>query len=218
MHAKSLQLCPTLCNPIDCSLPGSSVHEIFQARILEWVTMPSSRGSSWHRDQSRVSYISCIGRQVLLLATPGKLNQSVEVVKSRFWWGYFQNHLYGHWQTLGPHWLLTGDVGSLSHDPCHRAPHNTAAVFLQRQPMGHEERKGKWQLPFLCNLILKVISHHLCHILLFSNESLGPAHTQVIKRESWFIRGKPKGCLPHLCIKWKWYSLPFKMVDYKSTT
>ena len=35
------QSCPTLCNPIDCSLPGSSVHEIFQARVLEWATFPS---------------------------------------------------------------------------------------------------------------------------------------------------------------------------------
>ena len=43
VHAKSLQSCPTLCNPVDCNLPGSSVHEIFQARILEWVAMPSSR-------------------------------------------------------------------------------------------------------------------------------------------------------------------------------
>ena len=37
------QLCPTLCNPMDCSLPSSSVHGIFQARILQWVAMPSSR-------------------------------------------------------------------------------------------------------------------------------------------------------------------------------
>ena len=46
MCAKSLQLCPTLCNPMDYSLPGSSVHGILQARILEWVSMPSSRESS----------------------------------------------------------------------------------------------------------------------------------------------------------------------------
>jgi len=39
------QSCPTLCNPIDCSLPGSSVHEIFQARILEWVAIAFSKGS-----------------------------------------------------------------------------------------------------------------------------------------------------------------------------
>ena len=39
-HAKSLQSCPALCDPMDCSLPGSSVHGIFQARIPEWVAMP----------------------------------------------------------------------------------------------------------------------------------------------------------------------------------
>ena len=42
MHAKSFQSCPTLCYSMDCSLPGSSVHGILQARMLEWVTMPSS--------------------------------------------------------------------------------------------------------------------------------------------------------------------------------
>ena len=56
----SLQLYPTLCNPMDCTLPGSSVHRVLQARILEWVAIPSSRGSSPSRDQARVSYISCI--------------------------------------------------------------------------------------------------------------------------------------------------------------
>ena len=40
------KLCPTLCNPLDCSLPGSSVHGILQARILEWVAISFSRGSS----------------------------------------------------------------------------------------------------------------------------------------------------------------------------
>ena len=44
MHAKSLQLCPTLCDPMDCSPPGSPVHGIIQARILEWVGIPFSRG------------------------------------------------------------------------------------------------------------------------------------------------------------------------------
>ena len=51
--------------PIDCSPPGSSVRELFQARILEWVVSSSSRGSSRPRDQIRVSCISCIGRQIL---------------------------------------------------------------------------------------------------------------------------------------------------------
>ena len=45
VHAKQRQSCPTLCDPMDCSLPGSSVHGILQARTLEWVAMPFSRGS-----------------------------------------------------------------------------------------------------------------------------------------------------------------------------
>ena len=49
IHVKSLQSCPTLCNPMDHSLPGSSVRGILKERILEWVAMPSSRGSSWSR-------------------------------------------------------------------------------------------------------------------------------------------------------------------------
>ena len=47
------QSCPTLCNPMDCSLPGSSIHGIFQAKILEWVVISFSRGSFQPRDWSR---------------------------------------------------------------------------------------------------------------------------------------------------------------------
>ena len=62
VHAKSLQSCLTLCNPIDYSPRDSSVHEILQAKILEWVAMPSFRGSSWPRYWT---HVSCIGRQSL---------------------------------------------------------------------------------------------------------------------------------------------------------
>ena len=54
------QTCPTLCDPMDCSLPGFSVQGIFQARVLEWVAISFSRGSSWPRDRPRVSHI--VGR------------------------------------------------------------------------------------------------------------------------------------------------------------
>ena len=57
--------CVQLCGPMDCSLPGSSVHGNLQARVLEWVAMPSSRGSSWPRDWTHVCYISYIGRWIL---------------------------------------------------------------------------------------------------------------------------------------------------------
>ena len=51
------QSCPTLCDLMDCSLPGSSLHEIRQARVLEWVAISFSRGSSQSRDQT---WVSCI--------------------------------------------------------------------------------------------------------------------------------------------------------------
>ena len=54
------QSCLTLCDPMDIRLPGSSVHVILQARIMEWVPIPFSRGSSQLRDQTRVSHI--VGR------------------------------------------------------------------------------------------------------------------------------------------------------------
>ena len=61
------QSCPTLCNPMDCSLPGSSVNGIFQARILDWVAIPFSSGSSQPRVQT---WVSCItGRFFTICAT-----------------------------------------------------------------------------------------------------------------------------------------------------
>ena len=56
--AKSLQSRPTLCDLMVCSLPDSSVHGILQARILEWVSVPSSRGSSQPRDRTQVYHIA----------------------------------------------------------------------------------------------------------------------------------------------------------------
>ena len=58
MHAKSLQSCPTVCGLMDYSLAGSFVHGILQARILEWVAISSSRGSSWPRNWTWVSCCS----------------------------------------------------------------------------------------------------------------------------------------------------------------
>ena len=61
--AKSLQSCPTLCDPMDCSLPGFSVHGILQARTLEWVAISFSNAWKW---EVKVKLLSC----VWLLATP----------------------------------------------------------------------------------------------------------------------------------------------------
>ena len=70
VYVQLLQSCLTLCDPspltlCDCRPPYPSVHGIFQARILEWVVMPSSRGSSWPRAQTCISCVSYSGRWVL---------------------------------------------------------------------------------------------------------------------------------------------------------
>ena len=83
-HHQSLHLClctvtqlhPTLCNPVDCNPLPFSFHGSFQTRILEWVAISYSRGSSWFRDQTHVSCISCIGRQILYLREM-QINSSV---------------------------------------------------------------------------------------------------------------------------------------------
>ena len=68
-RGKSLQLCSTLCHPIDCNPKGSCVHGLLQVRILEWVAMPSSRASSRSRDWTRVSRI--VSELLIVWATRG---------------------------------------------------------------------------------------------------------------------------------------------------
>ena len=74
--AKSLQSYPTLCNPIDVSLPGSPVPGILQAGILEWVAIPFSRGSSQPRDQIRIFCVSCITGRFFTSEPSGQLTLS----------------------------------------------------------------------------------------------------------------------------------------------
>ena len=72
MRAQLLQSWPTLWDPMDCNPPGSSVHGILQARILEWVAMSSSRGSSWCRDWICDSCSSFIADSFFTTEPPGK--------------------------------------------------------------------------------------------------------------------------------------------------
>ena len=71
LHCVCARSCPTLCNPMDCSPPGSSVHGISQAGILEWVAISFSRGSSQLRDRTHVSCISCTGTLQLVFVYCG---------------------------------------------------------------------------------------------------------------------------------------------------
>ena len=75
---------PAVCNPMDCSLPGSSIHGIFQARVLEWVAISFSRGSSRPRDWTQVSRIA--GRCFTVWATRKALKKAKEFHKSIYFW------------------------------------------------------------------------------------------------------------------------------------
>ena len=78
------ELCLTLCDPMDCRLPGSSVYGIFQARKLEQVSISFSRGSSRPRDGTHVSCFSCIGRWVLYqLSHWESLWKSMKIIQMR---------------------------------------------------------------------------------------------------------------------------------------
>ena len=73
------QSCPTLCDPMGCSLPGSSIHGIFQAIVLEWIAISFSRGSSQPRDQTRVSRTA--GRRFTIWATREILSNTLNSSK-----------------------------------------------------------------------------------------------------------------------------------------
>ena len=84
MHAKLLQWCLTLCDAMDCSPPDFSVHEILQARMLEWVAISSSRASSRPGHRARISCISCTAGGLITTEPLGEGRQPVSPSISPF--------------------------------------------------------------------------------------------------------------------------------------
>ena len=125
---------------MDRSPPGSSVHGILQARTLEWVAMPSSRGSSPPRDQTRVSCVSCIGRQFFTHRTQ-KLGKRVSNNGLAWWLSGKQSICSGG---------DTGDLGSIPgwEDPLEEAVATTPGFLPgeshgQRRLVGYSPRGHK---------------------------------------------------------------------------
>ena len=118
------QSCPTLCDPVDCSLPGSSVHGILQARILEWVAISFSRGSSWLRDQTQVSHIA--GRCFTLWITKeaptsdSGLKNSLAVQDTRVWPLVWEDPRSREWQPTPVFFpgILHGQRSLVGCSPC----------------------------------------------------------------------------------------------------
>ena len=126
MHAKPLQSCLTLCNTMEFSLQSSSVYGIIQARILEWVVMPSSKGSSSSRDQTHVLCFLLWQVGSLPLAPPRKPlpifeseSESCSVTSDSLW----PHGLYGPWNSpgqntgVGRHSLLQGTFPTQGSNP-----------------------------------------------------------------------------------------------------
>ena len=80
VHAQS---CPTLCEPMGCSPPCSCVHGIFLAGLLECITIASSRGSPQTRDPNHISCISCTGRKIHYMESPGKPQFKLVIILSK---------------------------------------------------------------------------------------------------------------------------------------
>ena len=119
VHAKLLQSCLTLCDPVDCSSPGSSVHGNLQARILKWLAVPSSRGYSRSRDWTWVSHVSCTCRRVLLYT------HSLKGAKAdMFYYLTFsfskkkKSCIFKFWAAPCSMWDLSSPTRDQTHRPC----------------------------------------------------------------------------------------------------
>ena len=107
------QSCPTLCNPVDCSPPGSSVHGILQVRILEWIGISYPRGSLPHQERTPISCISCIGRWILYYSEtweahmpPATPQRYVEVLTPGTGECGFTSEIKLKWDRTGLGWAL----------------------------------------------------------------------------------------------------------------
>ena len=92
--ANLVQWCLTLCDAMDCSLPGSSVHGSFQARILGWVVMPSSRASSWSRDWNCFSCYPALQADSILLSHLGSPIRIMTLPQNISSLGYSPKYIY----------------------------------------------------------------------------------------------------------------------------
>ena len=126
------QSCPALCNPMDCSLPGSSVHEILQARILEWIAISFYRGSSWPRDQTWVSCMQAdaLPSELLLLLSHFSRVQLCATLwtvahQAPLSMGFFRQE---HW-SRGCHALLQEIFSTLGSNLCLMSPALSGRFF-----------------------------------------------------------------------------------------
>ena len=174
IHAQSY---PVLGSPIDCSPPGSSVHGILQARALEWVAISSSRGFFWPRDQTHISCVSCIRRQILYHWAPWKpqelLRRLVKTLVSgphpqSFWLGRLlvrYDHLHWH------HWCSGHELGQTLGDGAGQGG------LVCYSPWGREESDtpgwlNNYKMSSLEKCLFRPFAHFLIRWFVFSGVDL----------------------------------------------
>ena len=141
---------PTLCDTVDSSLPGSSVHGILQARILEWVAISFSRGSSQPRDRTCVSYVSCISGQVLHHQRHLGSCDSGSRMKLSIW---LSQHLSQSPGTSGEGaWIAVLGVTVSKHRTPNCGPTDMPASSLALRRMFPERSSVSLVLPLICTL------------------------------------------------------------------
>ena len=139
--------CLTLCDPTDCSPPGSSVHGILQARILEWVAISFSRGSSRPRDWTCVSCLSCTGKQILYHWVTWEVRRTSSSVKSsssiKSVFPLALSLLLNFWYGGGTGHSLAGIWSEMSFAECLQA---SGFPCLQLAPQGcPDQARGCWK-------------------------------------------------------------------------
>ena len=171
------QSCPTLCNPMDCRLPGSSVHGILQARIPEWVAMPSSRGSSQPRD-----WIPHCKRILYHLSHNSCQSEDVSVFP--FYWGenwHSGVHLLKSVMRTGQHFTVLTNASHLPHTDSPDSFYGPGAVKMWSGSANLVDNQFRSfhlglnvmesncftifeMLPNLCSLVDIAVSHHVLHL------------------------------------------------------
>ena len=155
MHAKLLHLCPILCDSMDCSLPDSSVHGILQTRILEWVAMPSSRGSSWPRGRTHVLCLlhlqasSVSSRTSLVAQTVKRLSTIRETwVQSLGWEDLLEKEMAIHSSTIAWKISWTEEPGRLQSMGSQRVGHDWATELNWIYTAGSQNHCRWWLQPW----------------------------------------------------------------------
>ena len=154
---KGIQTSPSLCNPVDCNLPGSSVHGILQARILEWVTVPFSRGSSQAGDQTQVSHVA--GRYFNVWATREALKGTQKFLlalrpraEAMIWKGQIQSFKA---------WVISRDPKPGSDPEFERIAWRGNKAFLSDQCKEIEENNRMGKMKHLFKKISDIREHFM---------------------------------------------------------